>query len=732
MSPRTGNKALIAGLVLIFTLLAGFVLFQVAQVAVKLNQIPVTVDKVAAAGRLHDYVLRQSYAIKGYMLYREPAYLEEFHRYAGLSRQEMEQLRQVVRPARKPLVEEILARQQKYAELCEKEIIPLVEQGDTAGAARVARQSGAVTLIEEMLERADELQGMRLADALAITSQAAGLARQALWWGVGGGLLALFAGIALGFLVNRRLVMENLIYRLILLNTRNAVIVVRRDGRIHLVNRVAEQIFGCKREAVLGLPFEAVFTGRQQPGEVAFSYPVAAVLAAGEDACNIEKSYVTADGWRYTLLTDCLQLRDEKGRLHGVMLIIRDITERKLVEEKLQELAILQRLAVRDSLTMLYNHSYLKQVLDREVARAGEQGGRVAFLMMDVDNFKDYNDRFGHPAGDELLKKLARLLEKNVRQADIVGRYGGDEFAVILPGADQAVAVEVGERLRRAIAEYPFPYLEAMPGGRITVSAGVACFPGDAAGAAELIRQADEAMYNAKRNAKNRVEVWFSAFKELESDWPGERDLLYSIGGLLAMVNNKDRYTYGHSEKVAHYATALAQAAGLAPEEVKKIKVAAFLHDLGKVDVPEEILNKPGPLSAAEKELCRRHPVTGAGIVRQIKSLEEIVPLIRHHHERYDGQGYPDGLAGGAIPLGARIIALADSFDAMTTNRPYRRARTRQEAIEVIQKEAGRQFDPQLAWLFVTGCVDGQGIDTAGGTESVQEEPSPPAGQQLS
>ncbi|AFV12199.1 response regulator [Thermacetogenium phaeum DSM 12270] len=183
---------------------------------------------------------------------------------------------------------------------------------------------------------------------------------------------------------------------------------------------------------------------------------------------------------------------------------------------------------------------------------------------------------------------------------------------------------------------------------------------------------------------------------------------------------------------VAHYATALAQAAGLAQEEVKKIRLAAFLHDLGKVDIPEEILNKPGPLSDAEKKVCQRHPVTGADIVRQIKSLEEIVPLIRHHHERYDGQGYPDGLAGEEIPLGARIIALADSFDAMITNRPYRRARTYQEAIEIVKKEAGRQFDPHLAELFVTKCVDVKAIGTEWETESVQEEPAPPAGQQPS
>ncbi|MDN5365472.1 MAG: hypothetical protein PWP44_675 [Thermacetogenium sp.] len=570
MSLRIVNKALVAGLILIFILLVGFMLLQAAKVLVNLNLMSITVDKVVVAGRLHDYVLKQSYAMNCYILYQKPAYLEEFRHYASLSRQEIEELQQVVRPARKPLVEEILSRQQKYTELCEKKIIPLVDRGDIDEAARASLQSGAVAMIDEMLERIDNLQRMRVADAFAINSQASSYIRQALWWGCCGGLLALSSGLVLCFLVNRRLVLENLIYRLILLNSRNAVIVVRRNGRIHLVNRVAEEIFGCRREAVVGLPFEAVFTGRQQPGEVAFSYPVAAVLAAGEDARSVEKSYVTTGGRQYSLLTDCLQLRDEGGKSHGVMLIIRDITEQKALEEKLKSLA------VRDSMTMLYNQSYLKQALEREVARALEQGGRVAFLMMDADNFKDYNDLFGHPAGDELLKKLARLLEKHVRQVDIVGRYGGDEFAVILPGADQAVAVEVGERLRRAIAEYPFPYQELMPGGRITVSAGVACFPDDAASAAELIRHADEAMYNAKRNIKNRVEVWFSAFKGLESDWPGERDLLYNIGGLLAIVNNKDRYTYGHSEMVAHYATALAQAAGLAQEEVKKNQIGCL------------------------------------------------------------------------------------------------------------------------------------------------------------
>jgi putative nucleotidyltransferase with HDIG domain len=157
---------------------------------------------------------------------------------------------------------------------------------------------------------------------------------------------------------------------------------------------------------------------------------------------------------------------------------------------------------------------------------------------------------------------------------------------------------------------------------------------------------------------------------------------------------------------VACYAAALAQVIELDEKEVKEIKVAAFLHDIGKVDIPEEILNKPGPLNREEFEKIKRHPATGAGIVRQIKSLENIAASILHHHERYDGKGYPDGLAAEAIPLASRLIALADSFDAMISHRPYRRAMTFTEALGEIEEEAGRQFDPFLAQLFIDNITD--------------------------
>ncbi|MGQ9756266.1 MAG: HD-GYP domain-containing protein [Desulfotomaculales bacterium] len=211
-------------------------------------------------------------------------------------------------------------------------------------------------------------------------------------------------------------------------------------------------------------------------------------------------------------------------------------------------------------------------------------------------------------------------------------------------------------------------------------------------------------MYAAKQQAKNRVEVASSLLRELEAEWPAEHPLLHNVVALLRTVHAKDRYTYTHSERVARYAAKLARAAGMRDGEIKKLKLAAFLHDVGKIEIPTKVLNKPEPLTREEWEVIRRHPVVGAEIVGQIKVLEEIAPLILHHHERYDGSGYPAGLAGEAIPLGARIIALADAYDAMTSHRPYRPAKTHETALHEVRQGAGRQFDPSLVKLFVRVC----------------------------
>ncbi len=674
--------------------LLALILLSMGQVLKGLVRMHVQVQKIVAASDLSTHLIAQSYAIRGYMLYRDAPYLEEFRSWSRSNEREIEELLEIVRPSRKPLVRGVLARQVKYVKMCEEEIIPRVQKGDVEGAARIAWEGGAVALLREMLDATDRLREMRITDTHALVDQTVGQARRALVWGCGSGLLGLLVVLGGGAFAVRRMVMEGLVYRLMLLNITSAVAVLRRNGLVHYVNPAAENLFGLESKKVAGKPFASVFAGRMEARGDSRALPVQESLASGNAFCA-EIDYTSPDGRKLAFLVDCLPLLEEGGRSHGAVLIFRDVTEFRRREEELKDLA------VRDGLTLLFNHTYVTQALEREARSALEKGRGLAFMMVDVDNFKSYNDRFGHPQGDDVLRRLARLLEENVRSTDIVGRYGGDEFAVILPGAGPEEALEIAERLRRAVAAYPFPYREFMPDGRVTVSVGVACLPDDGTTAAVLIRHADEAMYSAKRISKDRVEVYQSVLKELEADWPEERALIHYISMFLAAVNAWDWYTYGHSERVTRYAVALARGLGLDAEETKKIKLAAFLHDVGKVEIPASLLNKSGLLDPEEREALKRHPLVGAEIVGQIKALEDVVPVVRHHHERWDGKGYPAGLAGEEIPLGARIIALADAFDAMTSDRPYRRAKSSSEALAEIEREAGRQFDPRLAGIFL-------------------------------
>lgn len=685
----------IALLLALAALLVVFVAISVARILSNTNRLPAQLDKVVAAGQLHDHLVQESYAIRGYMLYRSPAYLSAFRARNAANRREIEELLQVVRPARQPLVRQVLEKHDRYTRICEEEIIPRVAAGDTAGAARVAVESGAVTLIQQIVDLVGRLQEMRLADTRALADQTRKRVVHALVFGCGLGVVILAAVFGSVSLTLGRTALENTTFRLILRLTPVGVAVLRRDGRVHFLNRAAASLLGVDREAAAGRPWAALVGERLRVcGAAGEASPLPLPLTGGEGLRDAELVYTAPDGRRLFFLADGEALQTERGRVLGAVLVLRDITARKEEEERLRQMS------VRDGLTLAFNHRYMQEALEREVEAALGSGAELGFLLLDVDDFKAYNDRFGHPMGDRVLRELARVLQENVREGDIVARYGGDEFAVILPGAGEEVAREVAERLRQAIAAHPFPYRELMPHGRITVSAGVASLPAHGVTAANLIRQAEEAMYAAKHRAKDRVEVASSLFAELEAEWPGAAPLLHNVAALLRTVHAKDRYTYTHSERVARHAAELAHAAGMDDGEVKKLRLAAFLHDVGKIAVSRQLLNKPEPLTPEEWEVIKRHPAVGAEIVGQIKGLEEIVPLVLHHHERWDGNGYPAGLTGEAIPLGARIIALADAFDAMTTHRPYQPAKTGSEALRELRREAGRQFDPHLAEIF--------------------------------
>lgn len=382
--------------------------------------------------------------------------------------------------------------------------------------------------------------------------------------------------------------------------------------------------------------------------------------------------------------------------LFSILLWLLGVTYRHYYEM----LNYFRSLSIKDELTGLYNHRYFQEKLQELVA----QGDTLSLLLMDLDHFKIYNDMYGHPQGDKLLREVSEVLTKHLPERGIACRYGGEEFAVLLPGMDSEEALEIAEKIRAKVSNHTFAGMEHMPKRKITVSIGVSTYPRMANSKESLIMLADEALYKVKYTSRNKVQLYSSVVDELKSGFPfGSEavELIHMFKTFLTIINSKDRYTYGHTERDMEYAEALARKIGLPEEEIKFIRFGALLHDIGKVEVPTEILNKRSRLTDEEWETMKMHVIWGEQIVQPIEELAPCLPIIRHHHERYDGKGYPDGLAGTDIPLAARILTVVDSFDAMTTNRPYQKTKTVPEAIEELRRCAGTQFDPELVEPFI-------------------------------
>ncbi|HEX6490469.1 MAG TPA: diguanylate cyclase [Gaiellaceae bacterium] len=349
------------------------------------------------------------------------------------------------------------------------------------------------------------------------------------------------------------------------------------------------------------------------------------------------------------------------------------------------------RLALTDPLTGLGNHRHFHERLARELEHALRYRRPLALCLVDVDDFKRINDRFGHPAGDRVLSLVATRL----RQTGEAFRLGGDEFAVLLPGYEESEALAAAESIIDRIAALD---LEQM--GRLTVSAGIAVAPQHARERSELLRLVDSALYWAKEYGKNQVRgyrpdvVELAELKRLASD--GDRAArLRAAGSLARAVDARDVYTGNHSQRVSQLAVSLACRLGLDREHVELTRLAASLHDLGKLALPEELLRKPGPLTAPERLVLERHPQIGHRMLDSL-GIDPVADWVLHHHERWDGTGYPDGIAGEAIPLGARIIFVADAYDAMTSDRLYRARRSPQAALAELLQCAGTQFDPHV------------------------------------
>ncbi len=390
----------------------------------------------------------------------------------------------------------------------------------------------------------------------------------------------------------------------------------------------------------------------------------------------------------------------------------------------------LKKEAVTDSLTELYNRRYFNQALQKEAERAQRLHQPFSLISLDLDYLKKINDTYGHFFGDLAIKTIANILKKNARSIDVPARLGGEEFSVLLPGVDSSGAMIAAERIRAAIEAQELDTI-----GHITASVGVGTFPEHSIKLDELLDMTDQAMYKSKINGRNRVtmakavddeaewhEVAFGAFmdiltkqkvpipdkiaKEVTSKLKSintveTKDTLFSVADTLAQIYNA-HYQRGLTKAKVSMAIELAKKMELSKEDIDKLKIAMMLYDIGKLMIPEEILNKKEPLTDEEKQKIKEHPLIAARtILKPITAIADIVPIIEAHHENWDGTGYPQKLSGEDIPISSQIILLIDAYFALTQSRPYRIARSKDEAVEIIRLESGKKWNEKLVDEFV-------------------------------
>ncbi len=370
------------------------------------------------------------------------------------------------------------------------------------------------------------------------------------------------------------------------------------------------------------------------------------------------------------------------------------------------------RLATVDPLTGIANRQAVLSRVEEELARAVRYHRPLSVILVDLDHFKRLNDSHGHAAGDAVLRTVAQLLAANVRSVDVAGRYGGEEFLVLLPETDVDAAAALAEKLRRIVGSAEVP-IEGGEKLSITMSAGVAGGMGQVLRLDALVRDADAALYSAKALGRDQVFVFRETGEEdtirRAPITAAARNQALDVGraamraaqeALIATLAERSSWAGRPSTLIAEASVSLARAIDLPDGELDRIRTASLLHDLGKLAIPDEILSKPSDLVASEWRVVAEHPKIGQVVLEQAGALRDAATIVLHHHEWFDGRGYPLGLAGADIPIGARIVSIVDAYEAMIAGRPYREAITHEQAIDELRRQAGVQFDPDLVEVF--------------------------------
>ena len=494
------------------------------------------------------------------------------------------------------------------------------------------------------------------------------------------------------------------------------------DGRISMFNAGAERISGYGRDEAIGREYAEMLIrpedrDRIRAGIAAGRAGTVPTVGQREHVIRAKDGSERVIAWTYTAS------EDEQGRASYVVGFGRDVTAERLMQAQVEKANAdleaanveLQRLATTDYLTGLLNRRQAALLLEREVARCRRQTVPMSVILLDIDHFKAINDTHGHEAGDAALKHVGEVLRGRLRATDVAARHGGEEFLLVLPDTGIDQAAHVAEMVRRQIQEIPVAYGETPI--RMAFSLGVTTLEvGQISTPDELVARADEAMYCAKNLGGNRVVLWnrmqegkvearlvvseevLALQKRVESlTRLNQQAFLERIYNLADTLEAGNAYTARHSRHVAAYADAIARAMHLPADHREMLYRAAMLHDLGRSAVPPEVLWKSDPLTKSDWALVCQHPAASVKVIEHVAFLGREASIIRHHHERPDGRGYPDGLKGDAIPLEARILAAADALDAMTRDRPHRPALPLADALAQLQAGAPHQFDPEVA-----------------------------------
>lgn len=361
----------------------------------------------------------------------------------------------------------------------------------------------------------------------------------------------------------------------------------------------------------------------------------------------------------------------------------------------------LARLADYDTLSGLINYRYFQERLAASLRQADADKSTLSLALLDIDQFKYFNAVYGYQKGDEILKTIGKLLRDEIGEPFYAARYGGDEFMLVLPGLDKDAARRIaGETAGKILTQVNSMLLESCTSASwkdFTISIGAVGYPEGGNEVRPLIRAAENDLFRVKYSEADYM--YQSVVSEIGT--LQIKDAFPTLQTFVALINSKDKYTYGHSERVISYSLALADRICLTEDEKDLLRFSAYLHDIGKIEIETGILNKTEDLEPEEWKSMMSHPVRGSEMLKPMVSFLPVVPIIRAHHENYDGSGYPDGRRGEDIPLMSRIIRIADSFDAMTNNRPYRKAMTPSETFAELRKLSGVWYDPILVHEFL-------------------------------